>query len=825
MRIVGQGRDAPLFAPLTPIIGNSSSAAAAIAALQARGPGLVVVLDAHGIDDETGTVLRQLVLDGTAPILGVTTDGPPAASLGWLVHHGYATAYRVPLLDAAGAEERVRRLLGGPCEPGLVARLLLDAGGSEVLLDAMVTNAMRTGALLERYGLWHLVDAIRPPDEQLTSLVEAGLSGLDPEQRDALYAIAVLGPASVSAVAPVVNERVLEALELLGHITVTVAADSEPTVAVSPPSVAAVLSQTMPALARRRVTRAAIDAATDTSGVHEAGEGGAAPAGIHVTRWRFVGGHPVLATDLCAAAAVHRAADDLLMARDLAERAAAQGDLGAALLLIETLEQLGDRARQRELLTAIQARAERERVDPFARAFLTVKQCEFSLWNDGDAAAATELVDRVDAELSATAAIDDAQATHLHVFRGFVHLFAGNVDVALRISSDVCARTDLPPAVVSDASMVRVASLSLSGQPRLAAELGAESFARRRALPNQLLLVGAETHLAALVLARDGAGQYENVDEQYREIEAQTALCTSPVAQAWLQLVRFRPAIATGDLEVAEDAATIAESLFRATGYGAPLRWALAARVVIASYRGNGKLAASRMAELDAVDHPGLAFLEPEVIGARAWAAETAGDHAAAIRLLLEAADLAESTGQRALEASALHHLVRIGESQRAAERLERVAGSVDSAYSELRIRHAHAAAGGDAKGLLDVATDFGSLGARLLAAEAAAQAASAYRTAGSKRAAADALRRSDEWNATVGARTPALHGSERPALTPREREVVDLTVRGLAAREVADELGISKRTVQNLLQHAYMKLGVSGRDGLSAALDLPGRR
>lgn len=69
---------------------------------------------------------------------------------------------------------------------------------------------------------------------------------------------------------------------------------------------------------------------------------------------------------------------------------------------------------------------------------------------------------------------------------------------------------------------------------------------------------------------------------------------------------------------------------------------------------------------------------------------------------------------------------------------------------------------------------------------------------------------------------TPALEGAEGVGLgrfTPRERELASRAATGRTNAEIADELGISVRTVNNLLQRAYIKLGVSGRRELPALL------
>ncbi len=57
---------------------------------------------------------------------------------------------------------------------------------------------------------------------------------------------------------------------------------------------------------------------------------------------------------------------------------------------------------------------------------------------------------------------------------------------------------------------------------------------------------------------------------------------------------------------------------------------------------------------------------------------------------------------------------------------------------------------------------------------------------------------------------------SERPAdtpgITPRESDVLDLLTEGLTDRQIARRLGISPRTVDKHLGHAYSKLEVTGR-------------
>ena len=55
--------------------------------------------------------------------------------------------------------------------------------------------------------------------------------------------------------------------------------------------------------------------------------------------------------------------------------------------------------------------------------------------------------------------------------------------------------------------------------------------------------------------------------------------------------------------------------------------------------------------------------------------------------------------------------------------------------------------------------------------------------------------------------------------LSGREREVVLLAATGMASKDIAERLYLSVRTVNNHLQHAYAKLGVTSRAGLAQAL------
>jgi DNA-binding CsgD family transcriptional regulator len=112
-------------------------------------------------------------------------------------------------------------------------------------------------------------------------------------------------------------------------------------------------------------------------------------------------------------------------------------------------------------------------------------------------------------------------------------------------------------------------------------------------------------------------------------------------------------------------------------------------------------------------------------------------------------------------------------------------------------------------------------MGADLLAAEAAADAAVAWQRAGDPRRSAGAERRAAALtDRCEGPTTPALQAIEaRVQLASAEREAALLAAAGRSNKQIAEELCLSVRTVENRLQRVYEKLGINGRAELAAGL------
>jgi DNA-binding CsgD family transcriptional regulator len=146
----------------------------------------------------------------------------------------------------------------------------------------------------------------------------------------------------------------------------------------------------------------------------------------------------------------------------------------------------------------------------------------------------------------------------------------------------------------------------------------------------------------------------------------------------------------------------------------------------------------------------------------------------------------------------------------------------VEGALAPARAGHATALASGDAPALEAAAATFEEMKALLLAAEAAADAAVAWRRAGDPRKAAAAERRAHTLaDRCEGAKTPALTAiTARAALSHRELDIARLAAAGVPNKEIAERLYLSLHTVQNKLHAAYEKLGIDGRAELAEALE-----
>jgi DNA-binding CsgD family transcriptional regulator len=205
--------------------------------------------------------------------------------------------------------------------------------------------------------------------------------------------------------------------------------------------------------------------------------------------------------------------------------------------------------------------------------------------------------------------------------------------------------------------------------------------------------------------------------------------------------------------------------------------------------------------------------------------AEPGGELRAGHRGLRRAALAAEGRGAR-VDAAAAWFVIACAAPcaaavTEAAERLDAIAEHGDSPLVRLFAAHAGAVRRRDAEALA-AATDAWTRAGALRPARAAAVAAVAAATANGRgrRATALAARAAAVAAACPEVRGPSVELDAAPEpLTAREREIAALAAAGASSRDIAARLVVSVRTVDNHLRSVYLKLGVSGRGELRAAL------
>jgi len=338
------------------------------------------------------------------------------------------------------------------------------------------------------------------------------------------------------------------------------------------------------------------------------------------------------------------------------------------------------------------------------------------------------------------------------------------------------------------------------------------------ALGDELAIAHPAMHLVNQVFALAEAGRLAEAEQLARAGAEIVAANRVPIAQIFFAVNLGRVATLQGRLGTARGYYAEAAGLAEAHRFAGPRRLALSGLALAHAMLGDARGAAQALAERGT--GPEFGFRGPEQQLADAWTAHALRRPAEAAALFREAAAQAASTGHATAESWLLHDLTRTGGDDTSA-RLQELADACDSPLVAARARHATAARARNPRELASAASDFETLGAKLLAAEASSGAAEAFRRAGDRRAATAAHRRAVALAAFCeGAATPGLfHAPAAVPLSGREREIVMLAANGLASKDIAERLFLSVRTVSNHLQHAYAKLGVRSRAGLAEAV------
>lgn len=207
---------------------------------------------------------------------------------------------------------------------------------------------------------------------------------------------------------------------------------------------------------------------------------------------------------------------------------------------------------------------------------------------------------------------------------------------------------------------------------------------------------------------------------------------------------------------------------------------------------------------------------------ASAAAAAELGRTSAAREQALYLGNRTAADGHWGVALQAIHLAARVHPGAALAESAARAGEHNQGPVAAAMVAQVAALAAHDHRQLAEVGAAFAQLGRPPLAHESYLQAAAAALESG-RRSEAARLRILANDNFGSGRRPTfaarLLAGAGLPDLTVREWEVARLAAAGRAHAEVAEQLGISRRTAENHLHSVYSKAGVSDRAALAALL------
>ncbi len=375
-------------------------------------------------------------------------------------------------------------------------------------------------------------------------------------------------------------------------------------------------------------------------------------------------------------------------------------------------------------------------------------------------------------------------------------------------------------AAFAQASLDFGVGLALAGRTDESISHTNVALSARTDLDNEEQLSAIGVYWVAQALAHYYAGHLTEA-EAIGDAGYQISVEKSNVdGQAWFASILGLIHLAQGRLVEATHMFRESASLFGSLHHPGR-RWGLSGIALASSYRGDSATANAALADLDDAAPTAVRMQEVNTLRARAWATLVRGEVTAARELLWEAVALAESWGQHATEAEALHDLIRTGAVSPAAEHLERLRNMVDGSFMEARLSFAGAALYEDADLAANAADQFDAIGANLLSAEASLLEGRLALSAGLRRRASTAdARAARALEKCDGANVAWIpRSAESSQLSDREREVALLAAQNLTSREIAERLFVSVRTVDNHLQQVYVKLGVKRRTELAPHL------
>ncbi|MFJ8897238.1 LuxR C-terminal-related transcriptional regulator [Streptomyces sp. NPDC102370] len=815
----------------------------------AVGRPLVGIDDAHTLDAASSLRLHRLVAAGRLSVLAATRQdvaAPTGIDKLWverLVEH-----VEVAPFDSAAMGRVLRARLGGHTDTATLERLWAATHGNALMLRELVEHALQEGSLRRTDGVWRWSGLTERPGRRLSDVIRVSLRDLSLDEHELVHMLAVAEPLEADIVAAAGLAKAAESLDLRGIVSVE-RKRARVQIRLAVPLSRVVVASRMSDLTANRLRREVADALERTGARRDEDvlrivslrmEAGIVPepdqlltaAGIAARRRDFP-----LAERMCLLA-LHDAPDDLdappmygplpdrtngtvdvrrLMTRVEESPARAPYRVRALLLLGKVLVGRGSPAEAEEVLSA--ASACRVPVPPAEYVSALHTRVLNMAWSLGRVQDASRLLDRMIAE------VRPEHAGVLHATRVLISVLADRLSDAVSQGETVLAERGEDAAV----AQMLVPTVAFAR-----AELGDVIGASRLLDGYRDAFTGwdaASVTLADSVSARCASllGDIRGAAEALERVQHHDSGRGRPVLlQAHLDRSRLLRLLGRP-----EEAVALLRRVIAGEGseeYPVSGAWPLAQLAGALAESGHHTEALRTMVEVRSLryDGPVSSVTEDETAYESALVLAHTGDHYSAAVQATELAGRAEAAGRTVRATTALLLAARVTDGgavrfpHRELVRSARAAGGLTRVYAD----YVEGLADADGGTLMEVSRTLALMGALPLAAEAAAQAARAFRTAGQHRKSREASAACRDLQRDHGVTLPSWveqdgrADSDSASLTPREREVAALAATGMSNRDIATRLVVSVRTVENHLHRIYHKLGITARNDLKRGLD-----
>jgi DNA-binding CsgD family transcriptional regulator len=792
----------------------------------------VLADDGQELDDTSAAVLQQLAAAGLISLLVTARSGlEMPAALTTLWKDGLAQRLELQNLSKRETLSLLSAGLGGPVQESSADRMWLLTEGNPMYLREVILSGVETSALQEYDGEWRW-SSEWATGSRLQEIVATRLGRLDPDSKVALEIVSLAGALPLSIVTRLTTSQAIEELEARSLVT-TERVEGQLEITIAHALHAEVLRNSMPTLQKRALWQNLVGALSALPIERTADRVRLAcwslEAGIVVDPVTLVLGSTAALFGLGSAVsgrlhelfpdqvAVDAEGKDLVVRRDhelalaLAQAAYDRtGGVTEGIALVDALAWSGAADRAESILVELAQRA--DKADDRVRLALVVAWIRF--WVNHNPTAAVN-------GLQACLTDDGSDCLPQNLSEVYQQL-AG---IALNTAKP---RDALSYAQQSADTEGVELERSASAAPAAAALLYLGRCREAIALADAAVPIhlegGHPLSVATLLFAKAGAlvraGRVEEATalaEWLRGVAlSQEILDAAGIFGVLVGEVLLRAGKPVSSLRLYRDAAGLLAAGHDHFGYRP---WALLGVARCKALVGEEE--AGRIALAEAAQHGHfarhfeanryLAEMELDALAGRVGKAE---------EVAREGVAWARNAEMVIDEAYILDVWSRLAPSKALAERLTELTTLTDSELVEVIAENAHALVNRDPGTLLAVSDRYAAMHVWWNAAEAAAMAATFLQKKGQTREANAAARTAaDRARHCEGAIMTATTVGEAAPLTKRERQVAGLAAAGRSNREIAELMVVSPRTVENHLYRVYLKLGVTDRLTLAAAL------